>query len=408
MTDATLARADLRRDQRVIGLVGSAHFLSHFFQLALPPLFPLLRDAFAVDYATLGFLMTLFYATSGICQAFAGIFVDRWGAKRVLVFGMVLMAGSIAAAGFAPGYWALIPLAILAGIGNSVFHPADLSILSLKVSRHRLGRAYGIHQFMGTLGYALAAFSIAFLAEAFGWRAAALVAGIGGLAVAALLAASGDLLATPSHRQRESEPGAAVRVSIGYLQLIAMPTVMMAFFYFLVTAGAGLGIQNFAAAATLQIYGISLGEAAITITAYLVCSAGGVLLGGWLADRTHRHDLTAVAGMVGAAFFMIVAAIGGFPLWALVALIGGSGFCAGTTAPSRDMMIRGIIPKGSTGKVFGFVYSGLDAGGTLAPVLFGFLLDHNLPNGVFLTAAILLLVGVVTVMRFATPAKAQA
>jgi FSR family fosmidomycin resistance protein-like MFS transporter len=400
MTDATLARADLRRDQRVIVMVGSAHFLSHFFQLALPPLFPLLHGEFGVDYATLGFLMTLFYASSGVAQAFAGILVDRLGAKRVLVAGMALMAGSIGLASLAPAYWALLPLAILAGLGNSVFHPANLSILSLKVSRHRLGRAYGIHSFLGALGYAAAAASIALMAEAFGWRTAALVAGLGGLAVTALIAATGDLLATPSHGRRS---GAAGPAPIGYLQLIGNPTIVLVFVYFALTAAAGLGIQNFAAAAALQIYGISLGEAAITVTSYLILSAGGILLGGWLADRTGRHDATAIVGTVAAGALLIVASFGGLGLPVLAAVIGLSGFCAGVTGPSRDMLVRGLIPAGSTGKVFGFVYCGGDAGATLTPVLFGFLLDHAMPNAVFLASAVLLLVSVVTLLRFAGP-----
>ncbi len=405
MTETALQKDDLRRDQFVIGLVGVAHFLSHFFQLALPPLFPLLRGEFGVDYAALGLAMTLFYGVSGACQAFAGILVDRLGAKRMLVAGTAIMGGSIALTGLVSSYWTLLPLAVLAGIGNSVFHPADLSILSLKVSRRRLGRAYGVHAFMGTLGYASAVAAMTAMAEAFGWRSAAIIAGLAGVAVAAVLWRSGELLATPAEARRragDTPPPAA----IGYLQLLAMPTVMLAFLYFVVTAAAGIGIQNFGATATLQLHGVSLATAASTVTAYLLGSAAGILLGGSIADRTQRHDLTAVGGMIVAALLMVLAALGGFVLPVMVGLVGLSGFFVGITAPSRDMMIRAIIPPGATGKVFGFVYSGLDAGGTVSPVLFGWLLDHGMPSGIFLASATLLLVGVVTVLRFTGPRTA--
>src|SRR5262245_21455297 len=234
----------LGRDVRIVALVSGAHLLSHFFQLALAPLFPVLRGEFGVSYVELGALTGIFYAVSGVCQAFAGTLVDRFGAGRVLIAGLSLLGGAIAAASFATAYWMLIPVAIVAGLGNSVFHPADLAILSTRISKRILGRAYSAHATCGTLGYALALVLIGNLAEVVGWRETLLGAGALGLVGAAVLwVYRGDL---DAHRRPKAEEGAAPR---SYLAVIANPVVLSAFVYFALMAGAGIGVQSFATVA---------------------------------------------------------------------------------------------------------------------------------------------------------------
>ena len=152
---STATSAD-QRDLPVIGLIGAAHFSSHFFQLVLPPLFPLLKDTLGVGYTELGLLMTAFFATSGLCQTPAGFLVDRVGAARVLIGGMALLSSGAVLAAFAPGYLALLPVAVVMGLGNSVFHPADYAILARRVSPARTARAFSIHTVGGTLGWAMA------------------------------------------------------------------------------------------------------------------------------------------------------------------------------------------------------------------------------------------------------------
>ena len=198
----------LRRDTTVIGVVGAAHFFSHFFQLALPPLFPFLTVEFGVGYADLGLIPATFYLASGICQALVGVWVDRYGARPVLLAGLTLLAVATGLAGFATEFWMLLPLAALAGVGNSVFHPADLSILSTKVSPGRMGRAYSIHQLGGTLGYAASPVVILAMALAFGWHVAIVLAGLIGLGMVGLLVATGDLIATePGARRATAQDG---------------------------------------------------------------------------------------------------------------------------------------------------------------------------------------------------------
>ena len=188
-----------RRDARVIGLVGVAHSASHFFQLALPPLFPLLRAEFDVSWTLLGALVGVFYAASGIAQFVAGFFVDRMGARPVLLGGLGLLAGGTLLAGFAPGIGWLFPVVALMGLGNGVFHPADFAILNANVAPRRLGHAYSTHGIGGTLGYALAPVASFGLASLIGWRGALAVLAIAGLVVLGLLATQRTYLASERH-----------------------------------------------------------------------------------------------------------------------------------------------------------------------------------------------------------------
>jgi MFS family permease len=384
-------------DALIIGLVGLAHMLSHFYQIALGPLFPLLRDEFAVSYTALGLIVSLFYGVSGLCQAFVGILVDRYGGDRLMLFGITTMATSVLLMGLAPAYWALLPLAVTAAIGNCVFHPADLAILTAKVSPERIGRAYGIHGFGGTCGYFLSPIVIYYGVASFaGWRAGLIVAGALGLAAALMIYRHRDALRMPTG----AAAGADALPSLAfYGRLVTNLPLMAAFAYFALVAGALIGVQNFAVTALVEIYDAPLALATAGLTAYLAGSALGILAGGELADRVRRHALIASTGLAIGATAMGGIAFLTLPMPAVIALLAVGGFCLGGTNPSRDILVRGATPLGATGKVFGFVYSGLDLGGALGPLLFGSLLDGGRYRGVFVAIAALYLIGILSVLQ---------
>ena len=396
-------RAGFRSDVRVIGLIGAAHFFSHFFQLTLPPLFPLLKEVFSVPYVALGLAMSVFYGASGVGQTISGFLVDRVGAHRVLLGGMALFSTAIALAGLVPTYWLLLPVALLAGLGNSVFHPADYSILNASVDPRRIGRGYSAHSISGNLGWAVAPTVVVGLTAHWGWRVALVTVGALGLAVVAGLAT--QLRAFGGRREaerRRSTTGRDVRL------LLTTP-ILSAFAYFAFIATALIGVQTFGVTTLMRIYDTPLALATGALTAFLVGGASGILAGGLLADRTRRHDVVAVAGLVGGAGFMMLLATGALAPSLLPVVLGLTGFCHGATGPSRDMLVRAATPPGASGKVFGFVYSGLDLGSCITPLAFGWLLDHGDPRMLFVAVAILMLctIGtVVQVRRSARPAPA--
>ena len=360
----------------VITLVALAHGTSHFFQLVIAPLFPFIKEDLGVSYAALGFVVALFYAISGLCQPVAGFVVDRYGARPVLIGGIGLLAAGTLVAALAGSYEQLVLGALITGVGNSVFHPADFSILNARVEARRLGHAYSAHGVAGSLGYAAAPAFSGTLGALFGWHAALLAASAVGLAVFALLAANAGRLHVPESISREPAARQDLRV------LFAAP-VVMCFLYFAIYAAGLAGLQSFSVSAMTVQYGVPAALASSALTLYMVGSACGIFAGGFIASRAQRHDFVAAGGLAIGATAMLIIAVGGIPGVALPALLAFTGFAVGATGPSRDLIVKASTPAGATGRVYGFVYSGLDVGSLATPVFYGWLMDNALPQGVF-------------------------
>ena len=380
-----------------MGLVGLAHASSHFFHLVLPPLFPILKQEFDVSYAQLGLLPGLFFAASGVMQIISGFLVDQFGARRVLLAGLVLLSISMLLCGLVSEFWMLIPLAIVGGIGNSVFHPADLAILTDKISRPRLGRAYGIHALSGNIGWAAAPVFIMTVVQFSDWRTALVLAGCVGFAVLLVLLLSGtELVESARHAASTRRPEVTAGENV---RMLLSPTVVSCFLYFTFLSTALIGIQTFGVTAMVQIYSVPLTLATTGLTLFLVASGVGVVCGGFAADWTDRHDVITMLGMtLGAIIFFVIGSSSISSSMLIPALI-IAGFVAGTTTPSRDMLVRKVTPEGASGRVFGFVYSGLDLGSCLIPLILGWVLDYGSAPVVFYIIGSMLLVTVLTVVN---------
>jgi MFS transporter, FSR family, fosmidomycin resistance protein len=394
---ATLRTAALpaRHDLKVMSLIGIGHFFSHFYILLLPPLFPLLKGEFGVDYVQLGFAIALLNGVTALTQAPVGFLVDRFGARGILIAGLALFSLSIGLVGVWPSYPVLLLLMVLAGLGNSVFHPADYAILSAAVDTRRMGRAFSIHTFGGYAGFAAAPPVIVALAAAFGWRLALLLAGVAGLVVSAvMLANSGVLRGDTDALRRRSASSAA---GAGW-KLLLSPPILMALLFFVMLAFSLGGYTSFSVAALEAIYRVDLAAATVPLTVYLTASTLGVLLGGWIADRTRQHHQVVAGCFLLVALFSAAVPLLKPPILLVSLLFAGAGLFSGVVAPSRDMMVRALTPPGSSGKVFGFVTTGFSIGGIAGPLLFGLVLDLGDPGNLFWTIAGLSLLTLVIVL----------
>lgn len=379
-------------DAAVIGLVSLAHFLSHLYILALPPIFPVLAHELGVGVAALGLVLGALNLTTILCQPPLGFLVDRIGAAPVLIAGHLLMAAAIAAIGLAPGYPGLIACAIGAGLGNAVYHPADYAILAARVRSDRVGRAFAVHTFGGYLGFAAAPITIVALTGLAGWRTALLLAGGAGLGVGLLLLACRRLLSTPPGvRRPKGEAGRADR------RLLASGPVLLALLFFVLLALGHGGITGFTPIVLERTRGLELAAANLPLAAFLLVSAPGVLLGGWVADRLGRHGLVVAVCSLAIAGVAVLVAATRPPLPLSVALFGLGGLASGIIAPSRDMLVKAVTPPGASGRVFGFVMIGFNLGGLIAPPAYGFLVDAGRPELVFLAVALVSLLTVATV-----------
>ncbi len=385
----------------MIGLVSGGHFFSHFYGLSLPPLFPILKDEFDVSYAALGLLLACYALIGGLAQGVVGFLVDRFGARYVLLLGLGLNAAAIAAMGFAPSFPALLLLAVLAGLGNSVFHPADYAILSDSVSPRRTGRAFSIHTFFGFLGSAAAPVTLVVLDAHFGWRNALIGAGLLGLFWLVVVASQGTVLRNDRclRAKRATKRAADVEgVEKRGLALLFSPVALLLFAFFVATEVALVGIFAFSVSALNQLHGTTLGLANAALTSFLFAGAVGVLAGGFVADRVRHHDRLAALVLGAAAAFILPSAVVSLGSLALLPLFAAAGFAMGAAWPARDMMVRAVTPSGESGKVFGFLSMGLSVGGSAAPLAFGWFLDIGQASWVFLFAVFFTVVALLTAL----------
>jgi MFS family permease len=387
----------LRSDATVISLVGFAHGTSHFFHFVLPPLFPWLMRDFGLTFTQVGAAMTVFFVVSGVGQAMAGFVVDRIGALRVLFGGVALLSLGGLCYAFAQNYAMLLGAAAIAGLGNCVFHPADYTLLNRRVSPSRLGHAFSVHGLSGSLGWAAAPVFVLAIAETMGWRAACVGASLVGFLALAFLFANRRTLQDAVSLVAEGS-----RRRGGSFAFFRAPVVWMCFAFFFVAVMAFGGLQNFAPAIFRDAYGVTLAFATTVLTAYLLASAAGVAVGGFFATQGDRQDRLVAYALSAAALCSIVLATASVPGWSVVALMAVMGFGVGFSGPSRDILVRraatSTVGTGGFGRVYGFVYSGIDAGLALAPLVFGPLMDAGHPTRVLWGIAFLQALAIVAAL----------
>jgi len=397
-------------DLGVMSLVGFAHATSHFFHLVIPSLFPWLMADFGLSFTSAGTLTTVFFVISGVGQALTGFAVDRYGAERALWAGLGLLSLSAVVLGLSQGYPTLVVAAALAGAGNAVFHPADFTVLNRSVSNARLSHAFSAHGLAGNLGWAVTPVFMTAIAAVGGWRIAAFAAGALPVVALSSLVLLRGMLAGPAPAPGRPVAHDAPRGSP--FAFLAVGAVWMCFIFFL-SSTMGLGaLQNFGPSVLKNVYGLPLTAAASALTLYLLGGAAGIAAGGFLAAKYHAHERVVAALLLAAALLALVLASGSVPQAAVAPFMALIGFCTGTATPSRDLLVRRAAMERfgqlSFGRIYGFVYSGLDVGLAVAPILFGRLMDWGMFSAVLFGVALFQALAVLAALRVGRPAGAAA
>jgi predicted MFS family arabinose efflux permease len=370
-----------------------------------PSLFPWLMADFGLNFTQVGLTMTVFFVVSGIGQALSGFIVDRYGALRVLYggIGLFIVSGLLLAA--STSMTMLLGAAFLAGLGNSVFHPVDFTLLNRRVSTPRLGHAFSVHGLSGNLGWAVAPVLLTTIASTWNWRAAGVTAALVG--VLALVVAFLNRRTLDDSRAAAEPDG---KKSGGTFDFLAAPTVWLCFaFFFIVTLAFG-ALQNYSTPVFTSVYHVSIPMAASALTAYLLASAAGTATGGFFAAKGDGQDRRVAIALSVAAVAAGIIASAVLPAVALPVLMAVMGFGVGFSGPSRDILVRraatSTFGQRAFGRVYGFTYSGLDVGFAVAPLVFGPMMDAGQYTHVLWGAAALQLLAITTALTVGAKSRA--
>jgi predicted MFS family arabinose efflux permease len=386
---------------RILGLIGTGHFMSHFYNLTLPLLITFLAVDYGFNPAQLGVFIAAFSTSAAAAQLPVGFLVDKIGAHAILFSGLTLEALSIGGMAFANSYSMLVMLAVSAGLGHSVFHPADYAIMNSSIDESRIGRAFSMHTVTGTAGSALAPVMITFLAALWDWRTALIAVSGFGLLTALAVASQAHIRKDHVARKKKTEKALnrrPLRSAKANLRLLMIPSVLVLFSFFLVITMVTSGIQAFGIFTLIELHSVSKTTASTALTAFLIASAFGVIAGGWIADKTPRHSVIATIAFLTTAAALVVIGEINIPVFALLAVFAGIGILQGLVKPARDMMVRDAMPPGTAGTIFAFMSTGRLIGSAITPIIVGLLITNGMTDKVFMMLAIFSVIGLATLL----------
>jgi MFS transporter, FSR family, fosmidomycin resistance protein len=387
MTQTISVRTFRPAESRLIAAVCGAHMMSHYYMLMLAPLLAFIRSDFRVSYTELALAVTVFNVVSGLLQTPVGFIVDRIGARVVLIVGLALSSGAFAVAGMIDNYWVFIAMYGIAGLGNTVYHPSDYSLLSHHAPPERLSHVFSYHTFAGMIGSAVAPVTLLYMQSMFGWRGAYIGASMFGFMVLAALIAQPEPARDPMHAAKAIAKARKNNIIDTGWRLLLTPAILLNLGYFILTSIMGGGLNTYLVVALGALHKTPPTIANMALTSLLAMNALGVLAGGLLAARTNHHAVVAASGLAIGGIVTALVGFFNFPAALLIMLMGLSGLCVGATYPSRDMLVRAVTPPTAYGLVFGFVSTGFNIGASIAPIAYGMLMDNGQPRMVFLLSA---------------------
>jgi MFS family permease len=368
---ASRAKADRARN-----LLVAAHALEHILSSSLPVLLIFIREELKLSFTDMGIILAAGSLTGGLAQFPAGLLVDFFGARSLLMIGFGLaLAGS-----FLFSSAATVPAMILArvviGLGNATFHPSSFPEMA-KASRHTgVGMGMALHNVGGSLGMSLGYTLTALLAGLFGWRGSLRVLCLAGaVLVVGFAFAYPRLPAGEDEAEKKPAAGAAGAGNARELPGREWSPVIALAAAAALSGAFGNTLQSFLPTFLTTTRGVSAAVAGGFSTITLLAGTVGSIGGGRAGDRYDRSMVVLISTVVTAA---LVLGLAWTPLGAagLVALLVLVGIFRSIPRPCLNAITSEIAPRGKSGGAFGMVFGAMSLGGSAASPVVGYIADH--------------------------------
>ena len=402
----------------VIALISTCHGLSHFYQLVVPSLYLFMAPEMSLSYSDLGLYLVVFSAISMIGQPISGIIVDRIGGATTLVIGTLIYSSAIALSGISQGLLPLISAAILAGLGNGVYHPSDLSIINHKIKHTKLPLAYSFHVIGGQIGWGLAPVTMVLLANLLDWRTALILASLPGFILSAIVFIYRKQLHCEANTKVKTEAMSIQKQSL--VSMLSTPWILMMLIFFAMHSVATMPIPQFGQIIFFNLMQLPKELVASYISLFIALSSIGAISGGLILSKkvanetvhannsrqfTHASFVILVSMFIASISYAVMAFI---PASMLLSVLAVAGFCIGMAAPPRDSMVRIMAHGENQGKAYGIVYSGIDIGMLFAPAIIGSLIDNQMSYATLMIPATACLVAAFITLMCKKGSKIQA
>ena len=394
-----------RRERWTVFILGSAHTMVHFYELAFPALLLTMVAYFGIELATAGWMQTLLAMAFGLGALPAGFIADRMGPKRIV---MTYLIGAAASSIFIATTTSVIAFSIgLAALGAfiSLYHPAGTTLVTTQV--RQVGKGLGYHGMGGGMGVAVApalATMLAVVSPQYGWRLSFFAFGMLGLLVAAgvgtLRFASAQSDKADNTKQRFLPERIVSKDSGKAFIIYLFVAVMVGFCY--------RGLMTFLPTYFSQELtgGIFTGSALVKggrfATLTLLVGVLGQFLGGQLTTRYSLEKLYAVLLIVTVPLLFMMSVTSNYALL-LISMVFALFHFAGQ--PVGNSLVAKYTDESGRGLGFGIYFASAFGIGSLASGFSGMLADRFGLGSIFLALGGLIFLGFLAMLYLAQTNK---
>jgi len=282
---ASLALAPSRPLMPVLAALSVAHFLNDVLQSMIPAIYPLIKEAYDLDFARIGLITLTFQVTSSLLQPLLGFLTDRRPWPHAMVAGMGATLMGLVGLAFAASYAMVLIAAALVGLGSAVFHP-EATRMARHAAAGRQGLAQGVFQIGGHAGYAFGPLLAAAVVVPRGQASLSWFSGVALVAMALM-----SWTATRYAALRREQAAAPTRMASprGSLPTRQVALAMAVLIILLFSKNAyTAGFTSFYTFYLIERFQVTVQASQLMLFAYLVVGAFGVIVGGIIGDRIGR------------------------------------------------------------------------------------------------------------------------